>query len=313
MASSQTFTIANGGVAPDLTISSIVSGSATLTKAGTGELTLSNANTFTGGVTLNAGTLNINNSSALGTIAGTFTINGGVIDNTTGALITTVNYPQSWNGDFTFTGTRSLNLGNGVVTPNANRQLTINGNTLTVGGAIGGGAISLTKLGAAGTLTLSGSNGFSGGLIINAGTVQLGNAGALNSGTPNAVTFGAASTGRLQLNGNSVTISGLNTNVAVGTPIVENLAGGAATLTVSTSGSDNYGGANLRAQRGGTHSHILEFSAECAPPPIQYQDPGEEEIDSIEESISASLVSGTRIHAHPIKLRLTKCFSSRCS
>jgi autotransporter-associated beta strand protein len=72
-----------------------------LTKTGAGALTLSGANTFGGGVTLSTGTLNINNAAALGT--GAFTISGGVIDNTSGADITTStnNNAQAWNGDFT--------------------------------------------------------------------------------------------------------------------------------------------------------------------------------------------------------------------
>src|SRR5205823_14070326 len=56
----------------------------------------------------------------------------------------------------------------------------------------------------------------------NAGTLQLNNAGALNGGTPNAVAFGAGSTGTLSVNGNNVFVSGLTTNATVGTPVVQN-------------------------------------------------------------------------------------------
>ncbi len=48
---------------------------ATLAKSGAGNLTISNANTFTGGTTISAGTLTIGNASALGT--GTVTLAGG--------------------------------------------------------------------------------------------------------------------------------------------------------------------------------------------------------------------------------------------
>ncbi|MCE2994785.1 MAG: autotransporter-associated beta strand repeat-containing protein, partial [Flammeovirgaceae bacterium] len=241
LSSTQTLTVGNGAATPDLSITSVVTGAAGLIKSGTGELTLSGANTFTGGVTLTDGILNINNSSALGTVAGTFTISGGTINNTSAGAITTLNYPQAWNGDFTFTGTQNLNLGTGAITPNANRLVTVNAGILTVNGAIGGGAVSITK-GGAGTLLIGGSNTFTGGVNINAGILRLGNAGALNSTTPNAVTFGAGSTGILQLNGNSVTISALNTNATVGSPIVEDGVVGTHTLTIDASGANTFAG-----------------------------------------------------------------------
>lgn len=143
-------------------------GTTALTKSGTGTLQLSGTNTFTGGTTLSAGTLNVNNAQALGNL-GTFTISGGTIDSTT-AGITTVNYPQAWNGDFTFTGTNSLNLGTGTVTLNADRQVTVSANTLTVGGIILQSTRSLTKLGA-GTLSF-GSNAVTlNSLTISTGTL----------------------------------------------------------------------------------------------------------------------------------------------
>jgi fibronectin-binding autotransporter adhesin len=143
-------------------------GKLAMVKDGAGLWRLTGANTFTGGVTLNNGTLKLENAAALGTAASSvFTIAGGNLDST---AITLGNYAQNWNGDFTFVGSASLNLGTGAVTPNANRQVTVSTNTLTVGGVIGGGAVSLTKLGA-GRLTLAGANTFSGGIYIKAGTL----------------------------------------------------------------------------------------------------------------------------------------------
>ena len=96
-------------------------------------------------------------------------------------------------------------------------------------GAISG-AFGITKAGG-GTLTLGGANSFTGGLNINAGKVTLGNAGALNSTTPQSVAFGAASSGTLSLNGQSVTISGLTGD---STATVQNLhASTASTLTLN--------------------------------------------------------------------------------
>src|SRR5208337_1178387 len=114
--------------------------------------------------------------------------------NTSGSAITlSTNNAQTWAGDFTFVGSNPLNLGTGAVTLGANRQVTVNASTLTVGGAIGG-AYSLTKAGA-GTLALTASGGYSGGTSINAGTLSFAN-GALGSGN---IAFGGSST--LQWNG----------------------------------------------------------------------------------------------------------------
>ncbi len=126
---------------------SVIGGAGSMKKLGTGTLTLSAANTISGGFTLTAGQLNINNAAALGT--GTFTIAAGttIPDNTTGAAITdSNNNAQAWNGDFTFTGTKNLNLGTAAAMPSGNRIITVTAGLLTVGGAIGGGAISLTKV-----------------------------------------------------------------------------------------------------------------------------------------------------------------------
>lgn len=165
--------------ANSLTVSGVIGGGFRLTKAGAGTLTLSGANTFSG-TTLSAGVLNINNAQALGAVGSAFIITAGTIDNTSGAALTTLSYPQNWNGNFTFTGTNSLNMGTGAVAMNANRTVTVNGNTLTVGGVISGAARRLTKAGA-GTLTLSGANTFTGGVTLTAGTLNINNSQALGT------------------------------------------------------------------------------------------------------------------------------------
>ena len=57
------------------TISAIIEGTAGLVKSGTGTLILSGPNTYTGGTTISAGTIQATNSAALST--GTITLNGG--------------------------------------------------------------------------------------------------------------------------------------------------------------------------------------------------------------------------------------------
>jgi autotransporter-associated beta strand repeat/autotransporter-associated beta strand repeat len=176
--SSYDFTIGGSG---NTIISGVYSGAGNIAETGSGNLTLSGANTFGGTTTLNSGTLNINNPSALGT--GPFSINGGSIDNTSGSPVTLVNNnTQAWDSDFSFIGTNALNLGTGAVTINANRTITVNGNSLTVGGAISGGSYGLTKMGP-GTLVVSGANTYTGMTNINGGTFLITNATGSGTGT----------------------------------------------------------------------------------------------------------------------------------
>ena len=166
-----TFGLTLGGAAGGTLTSILGTTSGTLTKADAGTWTLSSVNTFTGGTTLNAGQLNINNAQALGTVAGTFTITGGTIDNTSSGDITTLNYPMAWNGDFIYAGTlHNLNFGTGTVTFNASRQVTVNASTLTIGGTVSGASYNLTKAGA-GVLALNGTVTIN-GLTISAGTLS---------------------------------------------------------------------------------------------------------------------------------------------
>ncbi|MHA3771838.1 beta strand repeat-containing protein [Verrucomicrobiota bacterium sgz303538] len=178
------------------TLNGVISGIGSVTKSGTSTLTLTGANTYSGGTNLTAGTLNVNNATALGT--GALTITGGTLDNTTSAAITvTRNNPQNWNGDFTFQGTQSLNLGTGAVALSGNRTVTVVGNTLTVGG-ISGTGFSLTKEGT-GTLVINGASTYTGGTAINKGTLQVSAANALP--TTGTTTIGSDGTLSLQSNG----------------------------------------------------------------------------------------------------------------
>src|ERR1039457_109065 len=152
-----------------------------------GTLTLSGANTFSSGVTLSSGgTLNLNSASALG--GATLTINGGTLGNTSAGDITlSPNSPQNWNGSFAYAGgAHGLNLGTGAASLGNNCIVTVNGNTLTVGGAVSGTG-NLTKAGP-GTLTLTGDNTYTGTTMIKQGIVKLnGKTGRLDNNS--GITF----------------------------------------------------------------------------------------------------------------------------
>ncbi|MBK6621239.1 MAG: T9SS type A sorting domain-containing protein [Saprospirales bacterium] len=197
------------------TASGIISGSGgSIQKVGTGTWLLSGANTFTGGVSLYAGTLHINHAQALGTIAGTFAI-GGVgntvtIDNTSGGSITALNHPMSWNDDFTFTGSNALNLGSGAVTLQESRQVTVSASTLTVGGIINDGTLDLTKAGA-GTLSFGSNPVTLNNLSIGAGIlVSTSNTLSLAGNYSNGGTF-THNSGTVRFNGGALqTLGGAN-------------------------------------------------------------------------------------------------------
>jgi autotransporter-associated beta strand protein len=136
-----------------------------------GSLTLVTNNNTTGSTMLKGGQLTVNHAGALG--SGPVTILGGQLDNSTGAAITwSANNPQSWEGNFSFRGTRDLNTGTGAVTMTASRSITVNANVFTVGGMIGGPGLNLYKYGA-GTLALASSNTYSGTTTVRAGTLKL--------------------------------------------------------------------------------------------------------------------------------------------
>ena len=198
------------------------------TKYGIGTLVLAGTNANTGGNQVNAGTLALANSSALGT--GPLTMNGGNLDSLTANLTNINSNPQTWNSDFTFLGSQSLDLGNGAVTMANSVAITVT-NTLTVEGAIGdgGSGYSLTKKGS-GTLVLAGANTYTGNTTIQAGTLELAqNAPTLASGSTVALASGA----HLQLDDGTVTnvVTMLVVNGSTNAPGVYNSANSSGYLT----------------------------------------------------------------------------------
>jgi fibronectin-binding autotransporter adhesin len=178
-----TMTISAGTLTVDGPVSS-TGGTSSLTKAGGGTLVLTNSGNTFPSVNDNAGCLTIGNNQALG--SGSLVMGGGSLDSTADAIALANNNPIAVNSNFTFLGTHNLNLGVGPVTLSADRTLTVNANTLTIGGPISGvgaGApFSLTKMGA-GTLVLAGGPTVLNYLSANGGTLAVqGNASATLAG-----------------------------------------------------------------------------------------------------------------------------------
>ena len=137
-------------------------------KSGSGTLSLTGVNTYTGGTTINGGVLAINSTSSLGASTGSTTINAGTLQAT--ANIST---------------TRNLLLGSASssISVDPNTTYSLAGTVNNVAAQIG----SLTKSGA-GTLTLTGNNTYSGDTRVSAGTLTAAGAGANKAlGGTNAV------------------------------------------------------------------------------------------------------------------------------
>jgi fibronectin-binding autotransporter adhesin len=169
-----------------VTGSGSITGAASMNLLGAGTLTLNGANTYSGGTTIGAGQLNINNggtlsNSSIGT--GPLTINAGTLDNTgSGDVTLQPVIPQTWNGNFSYLGSaHDLNMGTGPVTLAGNLSISVADNTLTVGGVIDG-AFALAKVGN-GTLSLTAANTFTGGFTLSAGGLNVADPESVGTGT----------------------------------------------------------------------------------------------------------------------------------
>ncbi|MGA7438815.1 MAG: autotransporter-associated beta strand repeat-containing protein [Luteibacter sp.] len=138
------------------TIDSALTGTGMLVKDDLGTLVLTGANTYVGGTTVHAGTLQVANDGNLGFAAGSLSIDDATL-HTTGS----------------FQSARTVGLGGAAIID------TDDGTTLTLSNGIGGTG-SLTKLGT-GTLTLGGTSAYGGDTTITAGTLSAAAANAFNA------------------------------------------------------------------------------------------------------------------------------------
>ncbi len=173
-----------------------ISGSGQVVKSGDETLTLSGANSYTGGTTISGGTLVASNVEALGT--GDITDNatlelnaGGDFANNiggTGSVVKSGDETLTLSGANSYTGGTTISggtlvasnveaLGSGDVTDNATLEMNTGGDFANNIGGTG----SVVKSGDK-TLTLSGSNTYTGGTTISGGTLVASNVEALGTG-----------------------------------------------------------------------------------------------------------------------------------
>ena len=239
-----------------MTLAGAISGTGSVQQNGVGTTILTADNTYTGGTTISAGTLQIGDGGTAGSIAGDVTNNAVLAFNRSnsmtlaGAISGTGSVQQNGIGTTILTGTSNyaggttisagtLQIGDGGTTGSIAGDVTNNGtlafnrsDSMTFGGAIAGtGSVQQNGIG---TTILTAANNYSGGTTIAAGTLQIGDGGTTgaitgdvtNNGTlafnrSDSMTFGGAisGTGSVQQNGAGRTILTGTNNYAGGTTI----------------------------------------------------------------------------------------------
>jgi autotransporter-associated beta strand protein len=266
-----TFSPASGSVTISGTGS--ISGLTALVKTAAGVVTLSTANTYTGGTSITGGELQLRNSAALG--SGPVTVsNGGllsymptglnVFNNVTlnGGTISGGFDPGTINN--THSGNITLNAGGGMLTTWWSDK------TLTVAGVISGSGnllVDLQRIGNnAPNVTLTGTNTYSGTTTINNGVLTIGDAAYGDTNfVPVVITGGTSGTlGTGSVINNASLVFARTTNVTIdnsitgtGNVILRNSA------TTTFSGSTPLSGGTLfiRANRGAGSTVIFDKTA----------------------------------------------------
>ena len=236
-----------------------------IVKSGAGILTLSSANTFTGGTALSAGGITLGNAQALGT--GSITLTGGTLNVGAFALANTVvlnggviSGTGSIGGLTASVGTVATKLvGSGDITKSGSGVLEIQGangaiEAYTGNVTLSAGTIKFTGAGSLGAV--NSSVAAYNGAIANAGILEFAGTAtqALNGAISGAGSLAVSGAGQLFLYGNN-TYSG-GTKVSAGNATAQSLTSfGSGTVTLSGTGVVDVGGqavANNFVVNGGT-------------------------------------------------------------
>ena len=270
LGANQTWTVAAGST---LISSGIISGTANLTKAGDGTLTLSGAHTYNGTTTVSAGILQAGAANGFNQTSAHIVEAGAILRlNNVAAVIGSLAGAGTVEVGPSGTAARILTVG-------GDNTSTLFSGVLQNGGSFG---LGLTKIGT-GTLTLSGSNTFSGATIVrtgvlaisgstntSAGSIVVGdNAGARGRLVISAggdllstdIDFGSNATGAGAgyQTGGTVTITGADAtnrftlgNVAGGYGYYELSGGTLNTFRLTAAGNSFAGATGVFVQTGGT-------------------------------------------------------------
>jgi fibronectin-binding autotransporter adhesin len=238
------------------TVNAVLGGSGALAKNTSGTVTLSAANTYTGGTTINAGILQLGASDAL-----------------PDTNVVTVASPGSLNVNnfIDFIGGLS---GNGNVTLGSGTLIVGSGNASGTFSGVVSGTGSLNKIGT-GVQTLSGANLYEGGTGVSQGTLRIGGSERL-ANTSDLIVDGGSAVFDLQsftetvdavtlANGGSITGSGtlIGSAYSLSQGSVSATLGGSAAVTKVSSGTVTLSGANTYS--GGTvfNNGVLQISSDA--------------------------------------------------
>ncbi|MDY0170167.1 MAG: autotransporter-associated beta strand repeat-containing protein, partial [Thermoguttaceae bacterium] len=212
-----------------LTISGVIEPhegtSGILAKVGGGTLILTNANTYTGPTTVDAGVLSVRHDDALGAPGAGTTVQSGAALEVHGGVAVAEGLTLNGSGVSNTGALRSTggdNVWNGNIVQNAARIGAVPGSTLTINGQISGSGTFRTTGG--GTVIFTGNNTYSATTDVVQGILNIRHNNALGTSSYCHVHGGAT----LELEGGISVARGLyigNTNPASATPALRNVSG----------------------------------------------------------------------------------------
>ncbi|MBN8975866.1 MAG: autotransporter-associated beta strand repeat-containing protein [Rhizobiales bacterium] len=224
----------------DTAVANMITGTGSVAKTGSAMVTLSGANTYTGGTAINAGILSISSDANLGAASGALTFNGGTLQKTGGVLSTA----------------RNVVLNSGGGTFDFQNLITITGNLTGTGGL----TVTNSLGGSGGTLSLNGNNTYFGATHIAQGVISAASNTALSAnsayqldsgtalvigGAVNATVGSLAGSGQVKLNDPFTFQAGnLTTGFDNTSTTFSGIVAGAGSLTKTGIGTLTLSGAN---------------------------------------------------------------------